>query len=228
MLVKFESFEEANAVYTFTDVRGFTQWSRRNPGDMKRLAALIYNIADEVCESKTDAKYRRRVVKNLGDGCFWVNEYKKDKHTRLSATTAFMQVVQFHHYFHESLRQSNIHGRNQLQLGFGVTYGASHRFYTRGQSIDYIGEKINLASRFCAKAEANQVVFEPDLKEYHARAMELLEVATVDVDEHVEELRGYGQVEYLTCGLSFSSRVLQKIYSIGHDSEYLPGLLAEL
>jgi class 3 adenylate cyclase len=228
MVLKFESFQEISAVYTFVDVRGFTQWSRKNQGEMRKLAAIIYNIADEVCESKAEAKYRRRVVKNLGDGCFCVNEYKKDQYAATSNVVSFMQVYRFYHYFHEAIRQSNIHGKKELDIGFGLTYGASHRFYTKGEATDYIGEKVNLASRFCGKAEAGQLVFESDMKDYYLRATGLLDLGTPDIEEHKEQLKGYGEIEYLTSRLSFSTSVLRKIYSIGHDPGYIQSLLKEL
>lgn len=228
MIVHFESFEEINAVYTFIDVRGFTQWSRKNQGDMKRLAALIYNIADEVCESRSDAKYKRRVVKNLGDGCFCVNEYKRDQYATRSAEVSFMEMIQYYHYFHEAIRQSNIHGKKELDLGFGATYGTSHRFYTKGQAIDYIGEKVNLASRFCGKAEPGQIVFEAEMKDPFQSAAELYECRTSEIQELKEDLKGYGEIGFLTSKLAFSQSTLRKIYSIGYDSEYIARLLREL
>jgi len=228
MIVQFENFEEIDAVYVFLDVRGFTQWSRSNPGDIRRLASLIYNIADEVFESKADSKYKRRVVKNLGDGCFCVNEYRKDRLVRQSAVASFMGIFRYYQYFHAALRESNIHGKTALDLGFGTTYGASHRFYTRGQSLDYIGEKVNLASRLCGKAEKGQVVLEIEMKEHFLRAAESLGIHRPVVQTHAEEIKGYGRAEYASAQLSFSQRILSRFYGMGYDRAYISGLLHEL
>jgi hypothetical protein len=41
MVVRFEGFQEADAVYVFFDVRGFTPWSRKNQGDIRRLVSIL-------------------------------------------------------------------------------------------------------------------------------------------------------------------------------------------
>ena len=228
MVVQFESFQEADAVYVFFDVRGFTPWSRKNPGDIRRLVSILYNLADEVFESKAEAKQKRRVIKNLGDGCFCVNEYKNDSLVGESATTSFMNIIQCYHYFQLALSKSNIHGKKSLDLGFGCSYGSSHRFYTKGQSIDFVGEKVNLAARLCSKAEPGQVAFENELSGYFMRAAEQLDCPGLVVDDHSEEMKGYGQVLFSTARLQFSKKVLDRLYRTGHEELYIERLLRHI
>jgi hypothetical protein len=75
---------------------------------------------------------------------------------------------------------------------------------------------------------AGQVAFENEMSGYFTRAAELLECPAVIVEDHSEEMKGYGQVLFSTARLQFSRKVLDKLYQLGHDGLYIERLLQHI
>jgi hypothetical protein len=87
---------------------------------------------------------------------------------------------------------------------------------------------VNLASWLCGKVEPGQVAFENEMSGYFTRATEMLECPRVVVDDHSEEMKGYGQVLFSTARLQFSRKVLEKLYQMGHDELSIERLLQHI
>ena len=70
---------DANAIYIFADLRGFTAWAGKYQKEVEQLLSIFYTLAVAIFGSMQQTKYFRRVVKFLGDGFFAVSEYPSGK-----------------------------------------------------------------------------------------------------------------------------------------------------
>ena len=133
--------------------------------ELQELLEIYYSCAEESF-SKRDAGSTTKIVKFLGDGFFAVSEYKVGG-GREELDAAFLKIFEAILAFRTSFR-----GRMKdatfttlgLRSGFGMSYGASFRFNVKGHKSDYSGGQINLASRLCSVAEADQLVMESELQ----------------------------------------------------------------
>ncbi len=164
-IILLRDFKEIHAVYLFADIRGFTDWSRKNQSEVRKLTRLMYSVAVTVFGTKKSSAYLRRVVKFLGDGFFAVAEYDEERpeETRRKLSEMVSSVIQFNDALSSALKNSDIHGRTKIAVGYGLTYGPSFRFQQSGQPADYIGNPINLASRLCGIAKPNHLAVESDV-----------------------------------------------------------------
>ncbi len=191
--------EERSSFYIFADIRGFTEWSNKNLSEVEDLLNIAYPLAFDIFGEVMSTRYLKRVVKFLGDGFFAVNEYDKEfKRKPFLATflNTLNDIVIYRRKFKENIKSSTLHGKTNLNISFGVSYGKSRRFNLKGFPKDYVSDKINLASRLCQEAEPGEIVFEIDLKEYilKLREMKLIRIQH-SYDQTYKNIKGFGSVE---------------------------------
>ena len=167
-LLKLEGAEIRDAIVVFCDIRGFSGWSSRHQHEIQRLLEITYGSAYELFGEKKEQRLPQRVVKFTGDGFLAVKEYASDSADalRIAAVEMFRNCGAYVRRFAERLGSSNLHGTRYLGVGLGVTYGKSLRFYIRGHSLDYVGDRVNLASRLADAADPGEIIAEEDFENH--------------------------------------------------------------
>jgi class 3 adenylate cyclase len=156
------------AFYIFADIRGFTSWSTKNQLEIPKLLDFTYKCSLDLFGERKEQAYLQRVVKFLGDGFFAVNEYKPDDQddfiNKLNDT--LYKCFTFINTFHKKLDSLNLHEKDSLGVSIGVSFGPSLRFNISGQSFDYSGKSVNLASRLCGIGKDRALILEIALDDY--------------------------------------------------------------
>ena len=165
--VNLQDFNESCGIYVFADIRGFTQWSSMYQNEIRRLTAALYSVAASTFGTRKSTRNLRRIVKFLGDGFFAVSEYDDDREGDLQHRLAetVEAVVGFNDSFLSLIERSNLHERRSIAVGYGMSFGASYRFHTAGQPIDFIGHEVNLASRLCSVATPSELIVEREIRD---------------------------------------------------------------
>jgi len=187
--VMISSSELRDAVFLFSDIRGFSEWMLKNQHEAADLLDLYYSAAFENLGSRREQEYPRRVAKLLGDGFLVVYEYDGRKNSNLKEAIKKLieNTILFRIDFYQKLEGSTIHGKRSLKCGFGLSYGKAVRIGIPGYPLDYVSDKINFASRLVNVANKDEVVFEEDLWEY----IEAEDVFSLEKDER--ELKKIGK-----------------------------------
>jgi len=74
-----------DAVYLFSDIRGFSQWMAKHQMEASDLLDKYYSAAFESFGERKEQKYPKRVSKLLGDGFLVVHEYDKDNESHFDS-----------------------------------------------------------------------------------------------------------------------------------------------
>lgn len=167
-IIDIDSYDSVADVYIFADIRGFSRWAKDYPNEIRELLRITYSAGEATFGAKTDARFKRRVAKFLGDGFFAVQEYQDGNVAALSeaAEHSFVASARFIAAFNELTNRAAIHRRRSLGVGIGMAFGSSYRFRLPGHAFDYVGVQINLAARMCALAEKSEIVIEEDLYDH--------------------------------------------------------------
>lgn len=192
-LIKLSDFKDVSSLYVIADLRGFSAWSRKNQPEVRKLTKLLYSIAIAAFGRRSDVAFNRRIVKFLGDGFFAISEYNDDDpdNFKVKLSTTIAAIRSFMASFYKAVSNSNLHDRSEIKISFGLSYGNSFRFHLAGQPLDYIGEKVNLASRLCGIANPSEIVMEYDLKDHLQHAPEEVANGLRYKDDRVD-LKSYG------------------------------------
>lgn len=184
-------FNGIEGFFVFADIRGFTKWSKTNGSEIDKLFNIFYPLAIKYFgEILKDSKSpHKRVVKFLGDGFFAIQEYEN-----VEVRTKILNLIidnskKFITNFNKLLQESKIIGKSKLGFGFGITYGKVLRFNFKGV-LDWTGEKINYAARFCSVAEKNEIVLEEDFQD--------ILPTNIEVKHTKKDIRNYGKIDILS------------------------------
>ncbi len=173
-ILRLDNYRDTRALYIFADLRGFSQWSKDYPAEIRELLEITYSITKHFFEAtrkpefKKKSEFKKKLVKFLGDGFFAINEYDRRGKDSLSLAVreSTNDILDFIDNFNTYIERSSLHLRHHIGIGFGVAYGHGYRFNMPGFPTDYVGAQINIAARLCKKAESSEVIFEHDLSEY--------------------------------------------------------------
>jgi class 3 adenylate cyclase len=160
-----ENTQNKDAVFIYGDIRGFSAWSIRNQPDIHDFIEKYYDIVLQNFPSASES-LRRKVVKFLGDGFFSVIEYDKKNPQALPRAlyNAMFRCQHIYSDFTDFKKATSLHGIDSLGIGFGISYGNALRFNLPGGGIDYVGEKVNFASRLCGAAQAGTIYGDADVR----------------------------------------------------------------
>ncbi|MDR0877515.1 MAG: hypothetical protein LBN21_05640 [Treponema sp.] len=156
-----EDNETVHGIFCFVDIEGHTQWAY-NSGDekLKKLLEILYGngfkyFGKDKYKTVNNTKYKRRVVKFLGDGFFTVREYNNNDKANFDNNFDKMMasISEFYDRTAADIK-NNIH--KDLGLKFGIAFGESKRFKVN-KRLDYIGNVINFASRLCGISGAAEI-----------------------------------------------------------------------
>ncbi len=154
------NFNFVDAIYFFCDIRGYSNWSKKNQSEVDKLISLYYSLVLETFNNE-----KGRIIKFIGDGIFGVSEYQIDEnnqHFLESLEHIILKIIDFNKKFLSSLFYSTLHNRDFLNIGYGISYGRSFKF-SYNNYLDYVGEKVNYAARLVSKAKSNQILLEKDI-----------------------------------------------------------------
>jgi class 3 adenylate cyclase len=163
--------KEITGFFVFMDLRGFTLWAESNQTEIDILLSFIYQLGFDTFGERKEATFPKRIVKFLGDGFFAVNEYKRnddqDFETKMNETlkSCSLYILKFR----RGISEINIHEREKIGIGFGVSYGSAIRFTIPGHPMDYSGKHVNYSARLCSKAENGEMLLEKEFDRYHMR-----------------------------------------------------------
>ncbi len=169
--MKLENFTNISAIFTFCDVREFTPWSKDNQMDIADMLNILYSVAIDVFGNYVlnvgDRQYvcPTGIVKFLGDGFFSVDEYELDKpgNLILELKNTIKKCVDYINRFNHEMKETTIRGSSDITVGMGISYGRGHRFNLPALSEDYVGDRVNIAAKYCSIAESNQIIIDPDI-----------------------------------------------------------------
>lgn len=153
-------FDSVKAIYFFGDIRGYSTWSKKNQPEVDKLISIYYSLALETFNNN-----KGRIIKFAGDGFLGVSEYidNEDNQSFLSSLEYVIQkTIEFNKKFLSSMFYSILHDNDCLTMGYGISYGHSFK-YAYDNYLDYVGEKVNFASRLVSKANGNQILLEKDI-----------------------------------------------------------------
>jgi class 3 adenylate cyclase len=167
-----ENYREISSLFVFADIRGFGRWGKDYPHEIKQLLEIEYSLARRFFDGSRKKLHRKILVKVVGDGFFAANEYGNN--TGGALTEAVKEtaddILDFVVYFNKAVSETPLHGRHNIGVGFGMSYGIGYRFNLKGVGTDYVGVQVNLASRLCSEARPSELVLENDLGEYAKEA----------------------------------------------------------
>jgi len=197
---------DAEIVVCFADVRGFTAYCRKLQQEMQDrkiqnflrdyfkifneglVELFTNNDLDEEVLGKIEKQLVPTMYKNLGDGLMMVWEIPFDLDNVLQGRMTqhvmwlIQEIEQRFYYRFRDLTPVEIDAYSQavttLDIGFGVAKGHSWRL-DFGQSVDYAGSIINLASRLASVARPRGIIATYD-------------VSTWMFDEMVQD--GFGRI----------------------------------
>jgi len=190
--VELLNLKEVEGFYIFGDIRGFSKWANNNLSEVAGLLEITYSLAPQIFGDSTRRDYR--VVKFLGDGFFAVREYvgRTKVSFKKNLIKTINNMIEFKQFFLKELSSSILHEKDKLGISFGLSYGISRRFNLPGFALDYVGDKINLASRLCSLARPSDFVIEHDLKEY---ILEFIKDKFLDLQKSSDKkpkIKGFG------------------------------------
>jgi class 3 adenylate cyclase len=180
-----ENYREIHSLFVFADIRGFGRWGKDYPNEIKQLLEIEYSLARRFFDGSRKRLHRKILVKVVGDGFFAANEYGNN--TGGALTEAVKEtaddILNFVVYFNKAVSETPFHRRQNIGVGFGMSYGIGYRFNLKGFGTDYVGVQVNLASRLCSEARPSELVLENDLGEYAKEAFrERLNTLQIDQD----------------------------------------------
>ncbi len=194
MIIKeLKKIKPIKAFYIFSDIRNFSAWAKQNQPEIKDLLAILYSHAENIFTSH-NKRYYKRVVKYLGDGFFAINEYN-DKLFLDRLLNTLQDILSFITTFKTAINKSNLHQKTDIDISFGLSFGSSIRFYLNNNKYDYAGEKINLASRLCNKAEKSELYCEIDLRGYIENNDCFKKIGITSGKKQSIEVKGYGNID---------------------------------
>jgi len=171
-IVFLENYREVTALFIFADIRGFGNWGRRYPQEIKQLLEIEYSLARRFFDGSRKKLHRKKLVKFVGDGFFAANEVGENTHGALTnaVTESADDILDFVGYFNKAVSDTVLHDKHSIGVGFGMSFGIGYRFNLTGSGTDYVGVQVNLASRLCNAARPSELVLEADLGEYAKEA----------------------------------------------------------
>ncbi|MHA1876616.1 MAG: adenylate/guanylate cyclase domain-containing protein [Promethearchaeota archaeon] len=186
---KTSDYSNIEGFFIFADIRGFTKWSIPNDTEIESLFNIFYPLAVQCFgEISQDRKPpHMRVVKFLGDGFFAIEEYENKKERSEILQKIINNTKFFIINFDKKLKESEIVGKSKLSFGFGITYGKAGRFKFKG-SLDWAGNKVNYAARFCSVAEQNEIVLEEDFQD----------ILKMEANNITKTIKNYGKIPVLS------------------------------
>lgn len=157
-----QSNELRHAFYLFCDIRGFSMWVQTNQLETTNLLDIFYDAGFNSFGGRKEQKYHKRVAKLLGDGFLIVYEYEKDNRKAFKETLYKLidAITIFRIDFDNRLEKSTIHGKTKIKCSYGLSYGPCVKILIPGYPLDYVGDRINFASRLVDVASPNEIVFE--------------------------------------------------------------------
>lgn len=190
-----KSEKQVDAIYIIADIRNFSEWSNNNVNEVVRLLSYTYSLAYEHFGTLERHKYLCRVVKFLGDGFFAVREYDTDRKRSFERNlfNAIIDMEKYRNDFCNHIKTSLLHDKHLLGISFGLSYGIATRFYLSNFPFDYAGEKINLASRLCGEAQANEFCVEYDLLGHIKQFVSRNDFTKLNFHCEDADIKGFGQ-----------------------------------
>lgn len=138
-----------NAMIAFFDLRGFTNWAALNQADPGEIQRIIETLEDAFQASFRDDYWSKLFAKSTGDGFMVVSEasWSGTKSADIQAEHAkkFCQACA------GTIRAAQGKIPKELAIGCGITTGRVTQLFLLGR-VDYIGPKINEASKIQAAA----------------------------------------------------------------------------
>jgi class 3 adenylate cyclase len=190
-----DNYREVTALFIFADIRGFGNWGKQYPQEIRQLLEIEYSLARRFFDGSRKKLHRKKLVKFVGDGFFAANEVGENTHDAL--TNAVIEsaddILDFVGYFNKAVSDSLLHNRHGLGVGFGMSFGIGYRFNLTGFGTDYVGVPVNLASRLCSAASPSELVLEDNLGECAKEAFkERLNTLQIKPDQiTVKEIDNY-------------------------------------
>jgi class 3 adenylate cyclase len=196
------------AFFVFVDIRGFTDWAKDNQFEIKKLINLTYSTGVDIFGQRKEQSYLQRVVKYLGDGFFAALEYKDDESDHFISTMnqTIDNSCQFIKVFKKKVFDSNLHDKNSLGIGIGISFGSAIRFNMPGMPIDYSGKCVNISSRLCDVALDKEIVLEGDLIKYY-KSNKIIVPEGFNAMEVEKEPKKMGKINVLSISLDLNRRL---------------------
>lgn len=136
------------------DIRGFSSFCERNE------SANVVRYIREACKNLIDRHFPQvPFIKMTGDGLLVVSPCEKGNLTE-AANHALKACQQVHQSFPSLVDDPILNIKKPEKIGIGLSRGAAFRIMANGETLDYSGRVLNLASRLMNLARPSGIVFD--------------------------------------------------------------------
>ncbi len=147
--------QEQEATILFSDIRGFTSMSETMaPNEVVETLNDYFNLMIEII-----FKYNGTLDKIIGDALMVI--YGAPNSTDQDTENAVLTAIEMQERLIEFNQQRIIHSKLPITIGIGINRGKviSGNIGSRQQmNFTVIGDSVNLASRLCSVAKANEII----------------------------------------------------------------------
>jgi class 3 adenylate cyclase len=136
------------------DIRGFSSFCERNE------SANVVTYIREACKNLIDRYFPQApFIKMTGDGLLVVSPCEKGKLDE-DANYALNACQKVHQSFPSLVDDPMVNIKKPQKIGIGLSRGAAFRIVANGETLDYSGRVLNLASRLMNLARPGGIVFD--------------------------------------------------------------------
>ena len=147
--------QEQEATILFSDIRGFTSMSETMaPNEVVETLNEYFNLMIEII-----FKYNGTLDKIIGDALMVI--YGAPNSTEKDTENAVLTAIEMQEKLIEFNQQRIIHSKLPITIGIGINRGKviSGNIGSRQQmNFTVIGDSVNLASRLCSAAKADEII----------------------------------------------------------------------
>ena len=136
------------------DIRGFSSFCERNE------STNVVRYIREACKNLIDRYFPQApFIKMTGDGLLIVSPCEKGKLDE-DANYALNACQKVHQSFPSLVDDPMVNIKKPQKIGIGLSRGAAFRIVANGETLDYSGRVLNLASRLMNLARPSGIVFD--------------------------------------------------------------------